>query len=1630
MKKVLLLVFCVLSSLCNAQYLIDECINEDVLPTNTHNRDDITYDSRYGCDFSPNGTLRVLLIFAEIEYDLHPNMDPKPNGTTAWPKGEYPIWCDQLFDNEIINNQCCGSVTKYYREASFDNYTILGDYLIKGNNNNSIFKIKESDGYTYTAATGNIAETILFNKINQEMTTGPITAHGYNSISYFDNWTKTGYGEVKITPSIDNPRKFDCIVVIWRNRIKNEKIMNNTGYVGSTNMDLFGYGVDFCINVGTLERIPTTIIRHEYAHGLLGSNNFHTAGGGKQLDYLIPFIGGWGMLGLSGSSLQCCNGWDRQRLGWKSAYNTYDISARAADGITEVNGDIDINTCNGIYVLRDFMTTGDALRIKLPFIDEEKEYPEWIWLENHAGRHYNNSMFDVWHYELDYDCIDSFPGGLMAYIQIDKNIRVSDDYLDVYGGFGGYTRPLAANGFYERSYESNPTFNYCVQWEETHAFIKNQPNPLTGGGDEEKYAYNCNNDEVLTYDDQMNNFVEKIGNNYHYHLYAMGKNSHIFKLDSINKIGISTNPSTATMVNMVSYEVPYLDNKNVRANYLNGISIEIIEENTANGTIKVKIRFDDVDINNDVRWCSDSIVLNEIPTSSGYSLHIKPNKTITLDQGLTATRMTNPMTFNEQKIFASPTTFTIQPDVRILIDTAASIVLENSSKLHFREGSECTIDSLGSIVVKSGTVFQMDDCSTLIIRGTGKLIVEDSAILRISNHAFFDFAKGTQNIQLGNNVIIPEGYANPLALLTPSIGNTQINGLTVWEGCNMVVNGTITVNSGATLRVKSSFLRFKNENSGIIVDRGGRLVIDNSTLTTLCHNSDYMWKGIEVWGNRYDHQYEINGVYLQGYLELKNGATIENAVCAVELGSPYSRVNMGGIIHATNAVFRNNALAVRVRSYTNYQPWNGGEADYNSRFFDCTFTINDEYSGLETFQKHVDLSYINGIVFRGCEFSVVPNTSGVSADCMGIYADNAGFKVQSYCTDSYILPCPDYNLKPCTFENFKYAIFSSSSGVNARTFLVENAIFTSNTIGIFANNTGFATIVGNEFHILNTINNNTCSYGIYANSVTDFSIEENLFINEADYSNSGIYGIGVFNSGSVNDIYLNTFRNLTCGNISYGINYIDTGTTYLGLTYTCNDNAYNIIDFCVLKNNDIGGIQGNQGSLILPAGNTFSKNYYDFYNDGDFYVNYYYNTNNQDETPDGHKLMNVTPCPRVYSNDCASHNSGNGGVLKTAGEISALAANYQEADEIYSTIKRIYESRIDGGSTATMVYDIDNATSSDMWNLRSRLLGNSPYVSTEVLTRAIDRDDVFSQSVLFEILSANPDELKHDTLINYIESKGNRLPDYMIGLLRQMASGTTARTALVSQMTKYAHDRNLAASDIVRSYLNDSIVNYEGLRLWLGNMNNINADRLAVSLYMQEGDYANALLLASTMPVVYGLQGNDLSDHNDYMTLLNLYQTLYNSNRTIQDLTDTEISIVTDIADNGFGESKVMAGIILMETGNRDNEPYICPDTPYNTTRDIHINSMHDITEQTNFVVNISPNPATTWVTIDYQLPFNSSSAHISFVNSYGLTVMDVELFGNTGTKTIDLRNLANGVYSCIVRCNESVNTSKLVITK
>ena len=560
------------------------------------------------------------------------------------------------------------------------------------------------------------------------------------------------------------------------------------------------------------------------------------------------------------------------------------------------------------------------------------------------------------------------------------------------------------------------------------------------------------------------------------------------------------------------------------------------------------------------------------------------------------------------------------------------------------------------------------------------------------------------------------------------------------------------------------------------------------------------------------------------------------------------------------------------------------------------------------------------------------------------------------------------------------------------------------------------------------------NYGIYFNNVTSFIIEENYF-HPSSQSNATTVGIAITDSRGVNDVYHNTFENLSRANLALGQNIVGTNSasqgTVQGLTYTCNDNTGNQRDFMVLLKDGAAAIQPQQGSSAIPAGNTFRNSGFQFYNEGSQQIEYYYNSNEIDETPNTSLLYRVNPHGTTNSNPCYSH-YGNGPMVKSASEKTALESDYLSAYTAYLNLKQLYESSIDGGSTATQVADINNATSADMWQLRAQLLGLSPYVSGEVLTTAADRHDVFTDPVLFEILAANPDELKNDSLIAYLESKTNPLPNYMIELLRQIASGATSRTALVAQMGKYSHDYALAAGDIIRSNLNDTIANQAELRYWLGNMNDISADRMAISSYLHEGDSTSAFALANMLPELYGLQGDALVDHTDYLRLLSLYQALKSTHRNVYELTEAEITTVRDIAESGTGVSKSMAASLMAEITDEDRGGCFAPEMPDleegGTGRGINMDS--SLNKALGFSVNVTPNPAITWVTIDYTLPMKTAKATLTMTNTIGTNVLSTELEGIQGSKILDLRGLTAGVYLYTIRCGQYVENGKIVIAK
>jgi len=653
--------------------------------------------SENGWSLSPHGTIRVLLIFAEIEYDKTPSDDPNPGGSDHWPKGKLPVWKDDVFDPQL-SRAPIAMVSRYYHDISLGQFEVLGDYI------DEIVTIKEGENPSIKNVFG--LGTLAVKELGSR---NGLKTHHNLSISDFDLWKRGGKPGLPKEAGPDDPHSYDHVMVI----VRNSRLTHGQGSVDSGSPGkLVGYESDSQSRFGGMNALPFEILKHEFNHLLLGGNNFHSGGGNAPMfqSYFMSLQGGWSMMGAANSSLLTACAWDRDRLGWRAKDGCSRINARDANSNC-VNGDLDpLNGDTGVYVIRDFVTTGDALRIKMPYLNTN-EYPQFLWLENHQGWKNNGSPTDRFHFEKDMPCVQGVVPGIFAVMQVDREEKSGKE---IYRGEADYLRALPASGFYDM-YLRGDTVRFECLWpaNTTPLIVKDGlANPLSGASELEAPLFDTRGADVLMRSkDGIVPKVEVRNGNYIDEAMFYGHARQIFTVNGNRELGLGTNPPLANMLTLTSssgktkYNGSPPDNRVV---HLTGINVELTEQRT-DGSIVLQVRNDMTLVDQDVRWCGDSIVLHTPVDTNNYALHIAEGRSVTIDRSRTPTRIADPDTVRNERFFSKRTTFVIESGAHVLIDDNAELNVTNGSVLHVMPG--CVID------LSASAKFSSDKDSRIVLHG-------------------------------------------------------------------------------------------------------------------------------------------------------------------------------------------------------------------------------------------------------------------------------------------------------------------------------------------------------------------------------------------------------------------------------------------------------------------------------------------------------------------------------------------------------------------------------------------------------------------------------------------------------------------------------------------------------------------------------------------------------------------------------------------------------------------------------------------------------------------------------------------------------------------------------------------------
>lgn len=713
-----------------------------------------TYHSWDGQGLRPNSKLRVLNIFVNVIYDEHPDINVVESD--FWPRvtksslegvnvpGTIPTYLLDFMDTAYHRGHLRGCITRLYGEASFDSLQLTGDFIVVNVREKRVLDSYPSFRYD------NVAKAAV-DVINEK---GFQTIYGHNSIQDYDY---EGKGQFYYTQ------------VLIRNVSKDYGGLGmSSGFGGNqlTGKHITINNVDYRFtSKGTLQNVggnditadPTDIVPHEISHSLFGSNNFHTSGGNHRgTGCTMPFMtvqGGHGLMGAAGSGLVCCNAYERWRMHWKHADASDYISARNMQNDASVNSDICKEDGEKWFVLRDFVTYGDAVRIKLPYKDSTITPNQYIWLEFHNVGH--NGKLDFFQHS-NTSCLHPGTPGIYAYYQIGRDVLESDRLTEVWDNVNrDNLRVISNEGYwdYTRHVMPRDTNFVCTQWNWVEDyFVPEFPNAFGGYQDQEKFIV------PKDYDTDLGNTVDSVFVNGHFSKFknvireyvmmnkmvggAPVRNSISFMGDQRDafsthrKINMGTNPSTCNTktyyTNNNNNQTKLLFNANAQYNntvtYLSGLGIDMMPMSDGASWL-VKIRWDDYDITDDARWTGRIVLKGD------EQVNLTRGHTITFAQNRTPAQQYRDALSG---YFAEPThltceagsVFTQQPHSKVILTEKSRLELDSAAAYRLGEDARIVVQDGSTLDIRCAANFDGESGSSIIVKRRSTLRVDDVEELR------------------------------------------------------------------------------------------------------------------------------------------------------------------------------------------------------------------------------------------------------------------------------------------------------------------------------------------------------------------------------------------------------------------------------------------------------------------------------------------------------------------------------------------------------------------------------------------------------------------------------------------------------------------------------------------------------------------------------------------------------------------------------------------------------------------------------------------------------------------------------------------------------------------------------------
>jgi len=844
----------------------------------------------------------------------------------------------------------------------------------------------------------------------------------------------------------------------------------------------------------------------------------------------------------------------------------------------------------------------------------------------------------------------------------------------------------------------------------------------------------------------------------------------------------------------------------------------------------------------------------------------------------------------------------------------------------------------------------------------------------------------------------------------------------------------------------------------IIVEPGGKLIVDGGCLTRACNNQ--LWKGIQVWGDSSLSQYPDTN---QGFVSVVNGGQIEYARGGIFAGRADDGDTLfaysGGTIYAEKAVFLNNLIDIEFLPFINRNPGNQ-EMENLSHFRDCIFRTYDPDGLIEKVRAHAILDGVNGVDFYTSTFAleeIQGNPFDTDDKGIGIWATDAEFNVRGMC-DTNTIPCIRYD--SCYFKNLRYGIKATNSGGNNYVWVTET-VFDNNIAGIYLSGYHQPSVYSSRFYTCTEQEppedlDNAFLGGLYLEGSTGYQVEENYFAGPLatmpDSGSIATIGIYIKDSGDdENEVYNNYFTGLDAGIIAEGVNRGDK----TGLCLKCNDYRTCLNDMLVIEgdsNSRYLGIKESQGaddtlSLAL-AGNTFTpdvqglqavdnggneKYFWSYFNDAEHF-SYYHHGYDPDIVTYPWDSINYTKYTITLHNQLIEYEKEEAcpsGIslpeLKTYED--PWLAKY-EAEIQSSFLENELDSLLDGGDTEGLDFEIITSMPDEALELHDQLLSDSPYLSDTILKQAIYKEYVLPNAMIRDILTANPQSAKSGEIMEAVDYRYDPMPDYMMAEIMQGMGQISALESLESKIGYWQQYRTSAINWIIRGYLTDSslVGRQDSIIVLYQDESSLQSKYRLAFAYWENNQEEQALNTLSEISLDFELSSREQEIHQQYLDYFDILQTLKDSNLNVRLLDSTSVQNLINIMNahlpliGAYARSLLIKGRHINYTESVSFPLQIKSYPAYYYLNPAKIN----LPEQDKLV--LFPNPCGDYVIVYYSTIEEDRTGIVRLCNIQSIVLKRIQLNSLRNQHLINLSEYPDGIYIIQLLLDDRSISSRLLI--